>query len=78
VSCAQPSVSADDVSAVWITGSPDIAFEVVSSDPADRLQFKISAYPDHGSKAVSCIYPPRNKSWSGCAISHSYSEWVQT
>jgi Uma2 family endonuclease len=27
----------------FATGSPDIAFEVVSSDRADRLQFKIDA-----------------------------------
>jgi Uma2 family endonuclease len=34
------------------TGSPGIAFEVVSSDRADRPQFKIDGYLDHGSKAV--------------------------
>jgi Uma2 family endonuclease len=45
----------------FAAGSPDIAFEVVSSDRADRLQFKIDAYLDHGSKAVCCIYPARKK-----------------
>jgi len=41
----------------FATGSPDIAFEVVSSDRADRLQFKIDGYLERGSKAVCCIYP---------------------
>jgi Uma2 family endonuclease len=45
----------------FATGSPDIAFEVVSSDRADRLQFKIDAYLEHGSKAVCCIYPAQKK-----------------
>ena len=45
----------------FATRSPDIAFEVVSSDRADRLQFKIDAYLEHGSKAVCCIYPAQKK-----------------
>jgi Uma2 family endonuclease len=45
----------------FATGSPDIAFEVVSSDRADRLQFKIDSYLEHGSHAVCCIYPARKR-----------------
>jgi len=45
----------------FATGSPEIAVEVVSSDRADRLQFKIDAYLQHGSKAVCCIYPAQKK-----------------
>jgi Uma2 family endonuclease len=45
----------------FATGSPDFAFEVVSSDRADRLQFKIDAYLEHGSKAVCCVYPAQKK-----------------
>jgi len=45
----------------FATGSPDIAFEVVSCDRADRLQFKIDAYLEHGSKAVCCVYPSQQK-----------------
>jgi Uma2 family endonuclease len=45
----------------FASGSPDIAFEVVSSDRADRLQFKIDAYLDHGSKAVCFVYPAQKK-----------------
>lgn len=45
----------------FATGSPEIAFEVVSSDRADRLQFKIDAYLDNGSAAVCCIYPDQKK-----------------
>jgi len=45
----------------FAAGSPDIAFEVVSSDRADRLQFKIDAYLEHGSQAVCCVYPSQKK-----------------
>ena len=37
--------------------SPDIAIEVVSSEPAAVLQAKIRLYLEHGTKAVWVAYP---------------------
>jgi Uma2 family endonuclease len=45
----------------FAAGAPDIAFEVISSDSAKRLQFKIDAYLENGSKAVCCIYPEQKR-----------------
>ena len=45
----------------FATGSPDIAFEVISSDTADHLQSKIDTYLESGSKAVCCIYPGQRR-----------------
>jgi Uma2 family endonuclease len=55
------------------TGSPDIAFEVVSSDRADRLQFKIDSYLEHGSQAVCCIYPAQKR----ITVLTAASQWFE-
>ena len=41
----------------WIRGAPEIAIEVVSSEPAARLQRKTRLYLAHGAKSVWTIYP---------------------
>jgi Uma2 family endonuclease len=41
----------------WIPGAPEIAIEVVSSEPAARLERKIRLYLAHGGKSVWTIYP---------------------
>jgi Uma2 family endonuclease len=41
----------------WIQGAPEIAIEVVSSEPAARLERKIQLYLAHGGKSVWRIYP---------------------
>jgi Uma2 family endonuclease len=41
----------------WIQGAPEIALEVVSSEPAARLERKIRLYLAHGGKSVWAIYP---------------------
>jgi Uma2 family endonuclease len=53
------AVSADRIgrSNTFAKGSPYIAFEVISSDTAENLHFKIVSYLEYGSKAVCCIYP---------------------
>jgi Uma2 family endonuclease len=38
-------------------GAPDLAIEVVSSEPAARLRYKIGLYLKYGSKAVWVVYP---------------------
>jgi Uma2 family endonuclease len=38
-------------------GAPEIAIEVISSEPAARLERKIRLYLTHGSKSVWAIYP---------------------
>jgi Uma2 family endonuclease len=38
-------------------GAPDLAVEVVSSEPAERLQTKIRLYFKHGSKGVWSVFP---------------------
>ncbi|MCU1327706.1 MAG: hypothetical protein JWN34_3076 [Bryobacterales bacterium] len=43
----------------YSTGAPDIAFEVISSETADRLKYKTDLYLEFGSRAVCCIYPNR-------------------
>lgn len=41
----------------YATGAPDIAFEVISSETAERLRYKTDLYLDFGCRAVCCIYP---------------------
>ncbi|HEX6894675.1 MAG TPA: Uma2 family endonuclease [Bryobacteraceae bacterium] len=41
--------------------APDLAIEVVSSEPAARLSKKIGLYLSHGSKSVWAIYPEERK-----------------
>ena len=41
----------------WIQGAPELAIEVVSSEPAARLEDKIELYLSHGSKSVWVVYP---------------------
>jgi Uma2 family endonuclease len=41
----------------WIPGAPELAIEVVSSEPAARLERKIRLYLAHGAKSVWTIYP---------------------
>jgi Uma2 family endonuclease len=43
--------------AEWITGAPEIAIEVVSSETAARLERKIRLYLTHGGKSVWAVYP---------------------
>jgi len=38
-------------------GAPELAIEVVSSEPAARLQRKVRLYLAHGGKSVWTIYP---------------------
>ncbi len=45
----------------FAVAAPDIAFEVVSSDRADRLKFKTDSYLECGSGAVCCIYPSQRR-----------------
>jgi len=42
-------------------GAPDLAIEVVSSEPAARLSKKIGLYLSHGGKSVWAIYPEEQK-----------------
>jgi len=41
----------------WIPRAPELAIEVVSSEPAARLERKIRLYLAHGGKSVWTIYP---------------------
>ncbi len=41
----------------WIQGAPELAIEVISSEPASRLNDKIELYLSHGGKSVWVIYP---------------------
>jgi len=41
----------------WIQSAPELAIEVVSSEPAERLEQKIELYFLHGSKSVWVVYP---------------------
>jgi Uma2 family endonuclease len=41
----------------WIQGAPELAIEVVSSEPAARLEKKIGLYLAHGGKSVWAVYP---------------------
>ena len=43
----------------WIQAAPELAIEVVSSEPADRLEQKIELYFTHGCKSVWVVYPKR-------------------
>jgi len=51
----------DAMTEKFASGAPDVAFEVISTETADRLKFKTDAYLDFGSKAVCCIYPNQRK-----------------
>jgi Uma2 family endonuclease len=39
------------------SGAPDIAVEVISSDPADRLMHKVRTYLRNGASSVWLVYP---------------------
>ena len=52
-----------DVAAPRITGAPEIAIEVVSSETARRLTQKIDLYLCHGSKSVWVVYPEQRSVW---------------
>jgi len=41
----------------WIQGAPELAIEVISSEPAARLERKIRLYLANGSKSVWAVYP---------------------
>jgi Uma2 family endonuclease len=41
----------------WIQGAPELAIEVVSSEPAARLEKKVRLYLAHGGKSVWAVYP---------------------
>jgi Uma2 family endonuclease len=41
----------------WIRGAPEIAIEVVSSEPAATLQRKVDLYLAHGGKSVWTVFP---------------------
>jgi Uma2 family endonuclease len=41
----------------WIQGAPELAIEVVSSEPAARLEKKVGLYLAHGGKSVWAVYP---------------------
>jgi Uma2 family endonuclease len=41
----------------WIRGAPELAIEVVSSEPAAHLEDKIELSFAHGSKSVWVVYP---------------------
>ena len=43
----------------WIQGAPEVAIEVVSSEPAARLETKVELYLSHGGKSVWAVYPER-------------------
>jgi Uma2 family endonuclease len=43
----------------WIQGAPELAIEVVSSEPAARLETKVELYLAHGGKSVWAVYPER-------------------
>jgi Uma2 family endonuclease len=47
----------DSSSKGWIQGAPEIAIEVVSSEPAARLGKKVRLYLAHGGKSVWAVYP---------------------
>ena len=44
-----------------IQGAPDLAIEVISSEPAARLSKKIGLYLAHGSRSVWAVYPEERK-----------------
>lgn len=41
----------------WIQAAPELAIEVVSSEPAARLEEKLELYFAHGSQSVWVVYP---------------------
>jgi len=43
----------------WIPGAPELAIEVVSSEPAARLEDKIELYLSHGSRSVWVVHPKK-------------------
>jgi Uma2 family endonuclease len=47
----------------WIPGAPELAIEVVSSEPAARLEDKIELYLSHGGKSVWVAYPKTHTVW---------------
>jgi Uma2 family endonuclease len=46
-----------------IEGAPDLAIEVVSSEPAARLLKKVGLYLSHGAKSVWVVYPEEQTVW---------------
>ena len=44
-------------------GAPELAIEVVSSEPAARLNDKMELYLSHGGKSVWVIYPKQRAIW---------------
>jgi len=46
-----------DSTAGLMTGAPDLAVEVVSSEPASILERKVKLYLTHGSHAVWAVFP---------------------
>jgi Uma2 family endonuclease len=47
----------------WIARAPEIAIEVVSSEPASRLEEKTRLYLANGAKSVWAIYPTQRAVW---------------
>jgi Uma2 family endonuclease len=46
-----------------IRGAPELAIEVVSSEPAARLEEKVKLYLLHGAKSVWAVYPQQRAVW---------------
>ena len=46
-----------------IQGAPDLAIEVVSSEPASQLSKKVALYLSHGGKSVWAVFPEEQKVW---------------
>ena len=46
-----------------IQGAPDLAIEVVSSEPASQLSRKVALYLSHGGKSVWAVFPEEQKVW---------------
>lgn len=53
----------DTASDAMLTGAPDIAIEVVSSEPASHLERKIALYLASGASAVWVAYPESKVIW---------------
>jgi Uma2 family endonuclease len=47
----------------WIARAPEIAIEVVSSEPASRLEEKTRLYLGNGAKSVWAVYPKQRAVW---------------
>jgi len=46
-----------------IQGAPDLAIEVISSEPAAQLSRKVALYLSHGGKSVWAVFPDEQKVW---------------